>query len=113
MQTPTRSWDATMDRGPQHCLTAVRLDTLAGGPRPWAPGTREEDVDIERAAANPDGRVWCMSEVDIFCDLDDREMDAMGAAAPMRNYGVGDLVYTPVSYTHLRAHETDSYLVCR
>ena len=21
--------------------------------------------------------------------------------------------YTPVSYTHLRAHETDSYLVCR
>ena len=22
-------------------------------------------------------------------------------------------VYTPVSYTHLRAHETDSYLVCR
>src|SRR5680860_1174680 len=29
----------------------------------------------------------------------------------------GDLIiniyYTPVSYTHLRAHETDSYLVCR
>ena len=22
-------------------------------------------------------------------------------------------VLTPVSYTHLRAHETDSYLVCR
>ena len=21
--------------------------------------------------------------------------------------------YMPVSYTHLRAHETDSYLVCR
>ena len=26
--------------------------------------------------------------------------------------GYGDLVVT-VSYTHLRAHETDSYLVCR
>src|SRR5665647_506153 len=23
------------------------------------------------------------------------------------------LAFTPVSYTHLRAHETDSYLVCR
>jgi len=84
-----------MDSELQHCVTAVRLDSLAGGSRPWAPGTREEDVDIERAAANPDGRLWCMSEVDIFCDLDDREMDAMAAAAPMRNYGVGDLVYTP------------------
>ncbi len=52
-------------------------------------------MDIERAAANPNGRVWCMSEVDIFCDLDDSEMDAMAAAAPMRNYGVGDLIYTP------------------
>lgn len=84
-----------MDSEMQHCVTPGRLDSLAGGSRPWAPGTREEDVDIERAAANPDGQVWCMSEVDIFCDLDDREMDAMAAAAPMRNYGVGDLVYTP------------------
>ena len=25
----------------------------------------------------------------------------------------GDVVMMPVSYTHLRAHETDSYLVCR
>src|SRR5664279_1882898 len=25
----------------------------------------------------------------------------------------GDLEAKPVSYTHLRAHETDSYLVCR
>src|SRR5664279_5995049 len=24
-----------------------------------------------------------------------------------------DITYIPVSYTHLRAHETDSYLVCR
>src|SRR5665647_2640846 len=27
-------------------------------------------------------------------------------------YNAG-LYYIPVSYTHLRAHETDSYLVCR
>ena len=25
----------------------------------------------------------------------------------------GDYINTTVSYTHLRAHETDSYLVCR
>ena len=24
-----------------------------------------------------------------------------------------NISFTPVSYTHLRAHETDSYLVCR
>ena len=27
--------------------------------------------------------------------------------------GVNDHLVDPVSYTHLRAHETDSYLVCR
>lgn len=84
-----------MDSAGQHCLTAVPPDTLTGGSRPWAPGIREEDVDIERAAANPDDRVWCMSEVDIFCDLNSSEMDAMAAAAPMKTYGPGDLVYTP------------------
>lgn len=52
-------------------------------------------MDIERAAAMPDDRVWCMSEVDIFCDLSDSEMDAMAAAAPMKSYGPGELVYTP------------------
>src|SRR5665647_469215 len=34
----------------------------------------------------------------------------------VRNYQGGDIVLDPVesvSYTHLRAHETDSYLVCR
>src|SRR5665647_3834086 len=37
------------------------------------------------------------------------------AIAPVFNVGLG-VAYAkagPVSYTHLRAHETDSYLVCR
>ncbi|WP_041546440.1 MULTISPECIES: Crp/Fnr family transcriptional regulator [unclassified Nocardioides] len=51
-------------------------------------------MEIERAAAGPD-RLWCMSEVDIFCDLDDTEMDALAQAAPMRAYATGALVYTP------------------
>src|SRR5664279_1016833 len=28
-------------------------------------------------------------------------------------YDLGTATYAAVSYTHLRAHETDSYLVCR
>ena len=76
------------------CLRIDRLDGLAGGARPWAPGHREEDTDVERAAANPE-RTWCMTEVDIFADLDADEMDAMAAAAPMKDYSAGTLVYTP------------------
>ena len=40
-----------------------------------------------------------------------RELDESLRQHPMRGaIGIG---HTPVSYTHLRAHETDSYLVCR
>lgn len=75
-------------------MGVVNPDDLAGGGRPWSPGRREEDVDIERARNDPN-RLWCMAEVDIFCDLSDAEMDAMAQAAPMRTYGRGELVYTP------------------
>ncbi len=76
------------------CLTITDPEDLAGGSRPWSPGRREEDVDVERAAAGPD-KLWCMSEVDIFCDLDGAEMDAMAQAAPMKTYATGDLIHTP------------------
>jgi CRP/FNR family cyclic AMP-dependent transcriptional regulator len=76
------------------CLASVPTDALVGGYRPWAPGRREDDVDIARAAADPD-KLWCMAEVDIFCDLDAQEMNAMSQAAPMRSYRRGELVYTP------------------
>src|SRR5680860_1699477 len=33
--------------------------------------------------------------------------------SPTGRAGPGDDAADPVSYTHLRAHETDSYLVCR
>ncbi|MDQ4055117.1 MAG: Crp/Fnr family transcriptional regulator [Actinomycetota bacterium] len=67
---------------------------MASGPGPWAPGRREEDIDIERAAGNPE-RTWCLWEVDIFADLNEQEMAAMAAAAPMKTYAAGALVYTP------------------
>jgi hypothetical protein len=37
-----------------HCFTIAQPETLAGGSRPWSPGRREEDVDIQRAASSPD-----------------------------------------------------------
>jgi CRP/FNR family cyclic AMP-dependent transcriptional regulator len=83
-----------MDVEPPTCAGMDPLQLLATGPGPWAPGRREEDIDVERAAANPE-RTWCMSEVDIFADLDEREMDAMAEAAPMKTYAAGALVYTP------------------
>lgn len=38
---------------------------------------------------------WCMSEVDIFTDLNDREMTTIAAAAPMRQFTPGELLYFP------------------
>ena len=83
-----------METQAQHCLAIARPESLVGGARPWSPGRREEDVDVESAATNPD-KIWCMAEVDIFCDLDERDMDALAAAAPMKTYTAGTLVYTP------------------
>jgi CRP/FNR family transcriptional regulator, cyclic AMP receptor protein len=83
-----------MDIDQPHCFTITQPETLAGGSRPWSPGRREEDVDIQRATNNPD-KIWCMAEVDIFCDLDETEMDALSAAAPMKTYAAGALIYTP------------------
>ena len=38
-----------------------------------------------------------------------------GPVCPIYGFGMVIVLFvlTPVSYTHLRAHETDSYLVCR
>jgi CRP-like cAMP-binding protein len=76
------------------CLSGARLEALAGGSHPWAPGRGEDDVDNEPGAGDPQ-RTWCMTEVDIFRDLSEREMDALSAAAPMRTYPAGSLVHTP------------------
>lgn len=80
---------------PPHCVASTDPVALVGGARPWSPGHREEDVDIERAAAAGPDKLWCMAEVDIFCDLSSSEMDTLSEAAPMRSYAAGELVYTP------------------
>src|SRR5664279_4360764 len=48
-----------------------------------------------------------------------RDVDRIAQPAPQHEaglqhlQGLGVITLAPVSYTHLRAHETDSYLVCR
>jgi CRP/FNR family cyclic AMP-dependent transcriptional regulator len=74
-----------------YCL-AQRLDDLERRhPPPWAPGRREEIADVEQAGDD----IWCMVEVDIFADLSSAEMEALAAAAPMKTYAAGDLLFSP------------------
>ncbi len=84
-----------MGAQPPTCVGVSRPEELAGGARPWSPGRREDDVDMERAADGGQDRWWCMAEVDIFRDLDDDDMGVLSQAAPMRRYSTGELLYTP------------------
>ncbi|WP_256220618.1 Crp/Fnr family transcriptional regulator [Streptomyces sp. CC53] len=40
-------------------------------------------------------KTWCISEIDIFRDLSEAEMDAIAAAAPMKTYSAGELLHSP------------------
>ncbi|WP_409467417.1 helix-turn-helix domain-containing protein [Streptomyces sp. HC307] len=65
-----------------YCL-ALGADALAvpawgAAPPPWAPGRREETHRmIDHDDVNDPGHTWCISEVDIFRDLPEPEMDAL------------------------------------
>lgn len=49
---------------------------------------------MDRLAEDPE-RLWCMTEVDIFADLDPAEMDALAASAPSKQFSAGSLIYSP------------------
>lgn len=72
------------------------LDQRAGGGQPpvWAPSRREEAPAVERVGTVGD-QTWCMTEVDIFRDLSTAEMEAIAAAAPMKAYPAGELIFSP------------------
>ncbi|UGY91485.1 Crp/Fnr family transcriptional regulator [Streptomyces gobiensis] len=81
----------------RYCLDGADALAASGwgaAPPPWAPGRREEISQVMQQAEETD-RTWCMSEVDIFCDLNEREMDAISAAAPMKNYSAGEMLHSP------------------
>jgi CRP/FNR family cyclic AMP-dependent transcriptional regulator len=83
---------------PSYCVVegVQALDRQPWGdrPPPWAPGRREETAHVDRTAVYQD-KTWCLAEVDIFCDLSEAEMDAIAAAAPMKTYPAGALLYSP------------------
>lgn len=83
-----------------YCLasSAEALASPAWGsaPPPWAPGRREEAHHMNHAASDEEAeRTWCLAEVDIFCDLSAQEMEAIAAAAPMKTYHAGEILYSP------------------
>lgn len=77
-----------------YCLVGRLGDLEPHGRVPWAPGRREELADVERRGQGAED-LWCMSEVDIFADLSEAEMAAIAAAAPMRQFAPGELLYSP------------------
>ncbi|KUL35504.1 cyclic nucleotide-binding protein [Streptomyces regalis] len=81
----------------RYCLTegagALAHPPWGAAPPPWAPGRREETARMIDDAIGE--RTWCLSEVDIFRDLTEREMDTIAAAAPMKTYTAGEMLYAP------------------
>lgn len=73
-----------------YCLGATTMDAIP----PWAPGRREELVDVQR---NIQGArdMWCMSEVEIFADLSASEVEAIAGHAPMQEFAPGELLFSP------------------
>ena len=84
----------TVTPGPRTCIDGEQLELIAGHARPWAAGRREDAMELHPASDGTEP-LWCMSEVDIFADLDAQEMEALSQAAPMRTYPAGTLVYSP------------------
>jgi CRP/FNR family cyclic AMP-dependent transcriptional regulator len=57
-------------------------------------------VDMGAAAGDdtpPTDRIWCLTEGDIFRDLSAAETAAIAAAAPMKTYAAGEILYSPHS----------------
>ncbi|MBW1598217.1 Crp/Fnr family transcriptional regulator [Streptomyces sp. JJ38] len=85
-----------------YCLTdgtgALAVPAWGVAPPPWAPGRREEThhmFEDHDGGTDERERTWCVSEVDIFRDLDDAEMAAIAAAAPMKTYSAGEILHSP------------------
>lgn len=77
-----------------YCLADRLNDPAALGTPPWAPGRREEIADVHPGAPGADDP-WCLAEVDIFADLSAAELEQLAAAAPMKTYSAGDLLFSP------------------
>src|SRR5664279_4648413 len=89
-----------------HSSTRQNVKGLSSSFHEWRPpncGCQTAQPSISPSASP--ATLWCM--VAHEPSTDQCEMQALWSLHRQR-YGL-----RPVSYTHLRAHETDSYLVCR
>ena len=65
--------------------------------------------DSHRRHGNLAEAIYNEQPFDLLIHLGDIE----GEEDIIQELAGGETIMVPVSYTHLRAHETDSYLVCR
>ncbi|MBT2478490.1 Crp/Fnr family transcriptional regulator [Streptomyces sp. ISL-94] len=95
---PLRGAEPLLDAPDHYCLAdsagALASPAWGAAPPPWAPGRREEPHHMNHTGDDAE-KTWCISEVDIFRDLSETEMDAIAAAAPMKTYSAGELLYSP------------------
>ncbi len=77
-----------------YCVLKGLDDVAQPEMAPWAPGRREEMADVERRGQAADD-LFCMSEVELFADLSPEEMGRIAAAAPMVEFAVGEMLYSP------------------
>ena len=87
-------------RGDRFCICEKRINFEDGGghPRPLNrnPMATKDQSEFKYLVANDRDRLWGITVTSVGF----QRIDA-------------DEAYPPGPYTHLRAHETDSYLVCR
>src|SRR5664279_6342207 len=81
-------------------LKSNRAESSTARPGAAAVGCRPDSLGGSRTAGAPAGKGGSHAAVRTFHNSSARRV---GNA----------IISVPVSYTHLRAHETDSYLVCR
>ncbi len=77
-----------------YCLVGPLEATATDAIPPWAPGRREELVDVQQNIQGGQD-MWCMSEVEIFADLSASEVEAIAGHAPMQEFAPGELLFSP------------------
>lgn len=84
----------TMVPTPLSCVAGQLESLFDPAPAPWAPHRRENEAQMKSAADRSD-ELWCLTEVDIFADLEPAEMSALAAELPSKEYRGGSLIYSP------------------
>src|SRR5680860_931249 len=108
--------------------STIRLSVTRWRPdKSTPPGQQEYEVPLRKEWTVLDGLNHIKGEIDQTlafrwscrmgicgsCGMNVNGEPRLTCGAFLSDYAPGPIRVEPVSYTHLRAHETDSYLVCR